>query len=84
MCHFEDTQGIPLPEGVLATDVQSASPYTVIGQIPPTTAACTACHDQDAVIAHANSFVEIAGAENCAECHGKAHQWGYDVVHFVD
>ena len=84
MCHIPDGQSIPTPDGALATVIESASPYMQVGEIPPQTAACTACHDSDAAVAHANSFVNLTGAENCADCHGKAHEWGYDIVHFVD
>jgi OmcA/MtrC family decaheme c-type cytochrome len=47
---------------------------------PPTTAACTGCHDAPYVVAHAQSNT-VNGAEACATCHGVGTAYDAQTVH---
>jgi OmcA/MtrC family decaheme c-type cytochrome len=47
---------------------------------PPTTAVCTACHDSNYAIAHAETNI-WNGLEACATCHGPAAPWDVQLVH---
>jgi len=55
---------------------------TVISDTPPITAACTACHDTNAAMAHAASNTAAPGGqEACAVCHGPFRSESVEVVH---
>jgi len=80
ICHLPGAYGVPTPAGAADTVVEDASAAEILRQ-GPMTAACTSCHDSDAVAAHASSFVNLVGAENCADCHGKNGDEAFDRVH---
>jgi OmcA/MtrC family decaheme c-type cytochrome len=81
ICHLPGTYGVPAPDGAADTVIEDASGNEIL-RMGPSTSACTACHDSDSALAHATSFVGLAGgAENCASCHGQAGDEAFDRVH---
>lgn len=59
-------------------------PFFVLTQTiktPPTTAACTSCHDAAYTAAHAATMITAAGAESCATCHAVGKTNGIDLYH---
>jgi hypothetical protein len=47
---------------------------------PITTAACTACHADDAALSHAYANTTQFG-ESCSVCHGPSAEFAVDKVH---
>ena len=90
-CHASTSYLPPLPAGVLPTVAEEviactdptldASAYcatqAVVSQslLQPLGAACTACHDTPADVAHAQANTAPDGAEACLVCHGAGQQW---------
>ena len=65
-CHTGGSQHLPLAAGLLNV----ATPRFSINPTPPATAACLGCHDGPAAAKHVTRYIK-AGAESCANCHGK-------------
>ena len=66
------------------TDSYCTSPFwTMTGsiEVPPETAACTACHDAPYVAAHAATNTTLLGAEACATCHSPGSMYDIDLYH---
>jgi OmcA/MtrC family decaheme c-type cytochrome len=82
-CHTGDSQLLPLPAGLLPTNVSviNAGNEQVIGTTPPIQDACLACHDSDAAAAHAETNTTGSGAEACAVCHGEGAVEAVSAVH---
>ncbi len=80
-CHEEGTYFAP-SKGVANTIIKNATGDVVLADLAPTTAACTACHDTDPALAHAQSNTGTpSGVEACGVCHGQFRSEAVDVVH---
>jgi OmcA/MtrC family decaheme c-type cytochrome len=96
-CHTDDGYTLPLPEGVLAstintgTDLQSPLDDTVI---TPISAVCSSCHDGAAAQSHMTSqggnFSTTQEAiddgtviETCNVCHGAGRDYDVTTVHDI-
>jgi len=75
MCHVNNSQQLPV-KGVAAV----ANPKGPINPAPPTTAACTSCHDSIAAASHALANTTVLG-ESCAACHGASADFSVNKVH---
>jgi OmcA/MtrC family decaheme c-type cytochrome len=96
-CHAGATYRLPLADTVLpskaqvlqciedpAADADAYCDARVVQSetlIPPTTAACTGCHDAPYVVAHAATNTAANGIEACATCHGPGAQFDVQKVH---
>lgn len=82
-CHVNGSQLLPLDAGLLPTRVSAISSgvEVVSGSVPPITDACTSCHDDAAVMAHAQTNTTAGGAEACAVCHGEGSIAAVSEVH---
>jgi OmcA/MtrC family decaheme c-type cytochrome len=50
-------------------------------RIPPITAVCTSCHDDDAAVAHATTQTTDDGVEACTVCHDEGAPYPVSVSH---
>ena len=75
-CHVNNSQQLPLPDGVLPTITEQAwwSPTM------PQAAACLSCHDGDDAAVHAYTNTTFFG-ESCSTCHGEGKFASVDRVH---
>jgi len=87
-CHVEGSQLIPPYPGTalptLRTQLDPATGAAVPADPPrtePITSVCTACHDSDAAIAHAQTQTAPDGAEACAVCHAEGRDEAVSAVH---
>jgi OmcA/MtrC family decaheme c-type cytochrome len=99
-CHSGTTYQLPLPAGLLPTKTKQVlacndlplnpasycNSRTVQSEsfLQPVSAACTACHDKPANVAHAQIMTAPDGTESCETCHGSGAQWDVQVVHALD
>ena len=77
-CHIGGSQELPIPSNVLPTTVTEGE--TIVSSTPPTTSACTACHDSAYAAAHVATNVSM-GVEACATCHAPGREAAVDSVH---
>jgi OmcA/MtrC family decaheme c-type cytochrome len=75
-CHVNNSQQIPLPDGVLPTITEQAWWDPTL----PQAAACLSCHDDDESAVHAYSNTTFFG-ESCSTCHGEGKFASVDRVH---
>jgi OmcA/MtrC family decaheme c-type cytochrome len=96
-CHASTSYLPPLPSDLLPTvsqEVLACTDSTLIAGaycsnrvvesqslISPLSAACTACHDDPASVAHAQANTAPDGAESCTVCHGAGQPWAVQTVH---
>jgi OmcA/MtrC family decaheme c-type cytochrome len=93
-CHITDAEGdrtelLIAGKGVLGDDVQptihrridAGKDIVATFATPPITSACTACHDQETTVAHAELNTTPAGVETCEVCHGAGKEFAVERVH---
>jgi OmcA/MtrC family decaheme c-type cytochrome len=78
MCHTTGTEAV-LPIGKNAV-INPSSPLSPAGA---TTSACTACHTDNSVFAHALSNTDPKFGESCDVCHGTGGEFDATKVHAV-
>lgn len=99
-CHAGSTYRLPLSVGQRPTKTKQVlqcndSPLNPVSYcsnrtvqsesfLGPISAACTACHDKPANVAHAQIMTAADGTESCETCHGNGAQWDVQVVHALD
>ena len=57
------------------------TPQGLMTPLPPTTAACTACHVKPSALAHALSQTDAKFGESCDVCHGDGADFSVSKVH---
>lgn len=72
------TDSSPVPTAYCVNRVVAQQNFT-----PPVTSACTGCHDDPAVAAHASTMTSSGGVEACAACHGPGSAYDVARVHQV-
>lgn len=87
-CHVDGSQLIPpFPDTALPTLRTQLDPATGNAvpadppQVAPITSVCTACHDSDPAMAHAETQTAPDGVEACAVCHAEGREVPVSVVH---
>ena len=87
-CHVEGSELIPpFPGTALPTSRTQLDPATgdEVPSDPPSTApitsVCTACHDDEAAIAHAATQTAPDGAEACTICHAEGRDVAVSDAH---
>ncbi len=99
-CHSGTTYQLPISPGQLPTKTKQVlacndSPLNPLSYctsravqsesfLQPISAACTACHDKPAHVAHAQIMTAADGTESCETCHGRGAQWDVQLVHALD
>ena len=76
-CHVNNSQQLPLAEGLVNVN----DPAGFMNSVPPTTAACTSCHDTRSAAAHAAVNTDPVQGESCAVCHGPSAEFSVDKAH---
>jgi OmcA/MtrC family decaheme c-type cytochrome len=76
-CHVNDSQQLPLDEGLRNVN----DPAGFMTSVPPTTAACTSCHDTKSATAHAAVNTDPKQGESCAVCHGPSADFSVNKAH---
>jgi hypothetical protein len=71
------------PVGADADDFCEAS-TSVEAFTPPITAVCTACHDGESTVAHAEIMTTMSGVESCTTCHGPGSAFDIANAHKLD
>jgi len=85
-CHVGETYLIPpFPGTALPTQVAHIDPATggliVDGHVGPITSTCTACHDSDEAVAHAETQTAPNGEETCGVCHAEGRIAAVSLAH---
>ncbi|MBI4877067.1 MAG: OmcA/MtrC family decaheme c-type cytochrome [Acidobacteria bacterium] len=74
-CHVNNGEQLPV-KGVLP----ASNPKGPVNPLPPTAAACLACHDTVAAASHALANTTKQG-ESCVTCHGPSADFSVNKVH---
>jgi OmcA/MtrC family decaheme c-type cytochrome len=87
-CHVDGSELIPPYPGTalptLRTQLDPATGDSVPADPPqtePITAVCTACHDSDSAMAHAETQTTPDGVESCPVCHAEGRDVAVSVAH---
>jgi len=85
-CHVDSTYLIPpFPDTALGTQVGHLDPATgneiIDGRIGPIQAVCTACHDGEDAVAHAQAQTASDGVESCPVCHEEGRPFAVSLLH---
>lgn len=90
-CHNDDTYLVEsVPEDALPVTANQTDALFHAGtiahqfgedEIPPVTAACIACHDNDGARVHAELNTNGSGEESCVVCHGENREFSVREVH---
>jgi OmcA/MtrC family decaheme c-type cytochrome len=75
-CHAANTENLPLNSNLLPV----VTPHGYLNPTLPMTAACVACHDDQATSSHALANTTTLG-ESCSVCHGTDDQFSVQQVH---
>jgi hypothetical protein len=76
-CHVNGYEQAPAPDGRIAV----TNPRAFIDPMPPTAAACTACHTAKDAVAHTALQTSATLGESCGVCHGLGTDFEVDKVH---
>ena len=76
-CHVNNSQQLPLQDGLQPVN----DPSGFLTSVPPTTAACTSCHDGKQTTTHAVVNTDPKFGESCSVCHGPSAQFSVDKSH---
>ncbi len=76
-CHVNNSQQLPLADGLQPVN----DPSGYMTSVPPTTAACTSCHDTKSATAHSATNIDPKFGEACASCHGPNTDFSVNKVH---
>jgi OmcA/MtrC family decaheme c-type cytochrome len=75
----------PFPGTALGTELTHLNPSNgsevVDGRLGPIASVCTACHDDDAARAHAESQTASNGTESCTVCHSEGRDFAVSELH---
>jgi OmcA/MtrC family decaheme c-type cytochrome len=85
-CHAQGTELMPpFPGTALGTELTHLNPSNgsevVDGRLGPIASVCTACHDDDASRAHAESQTASNGTESCTVCHSEGRDFAVSQLH---
>jgi len=85
-CHVDSSYLIPpFPGTALGTLITHLDPTTgdqvPDGRLAPIQSACTACHDDEDAVAHAQTNTAADGTEACPVCHEEGATFAVSVVH---
>jgi OmcA/MtrC family decaheme c-type cytochrome len=76
MCHVNGSEAI-FPQG----KNNVTDPQGLLSPAPATTSACTACHQNQSAIAHAQANTDPKFGESCDVCHGTGKDFDVNKVH---
>ncbi len=76
MCHVNGTEAV-FPIGKL----EVVDPQGILNPAPATTSACTACHQTQSAVAHAQANTDPKYGESCDVCHGTGKDFDVNKVH---
>jgi OmcA/MtrC family decaheme c-type cytochrome len=75
-CHVNGSEQLPIKAVRPVND-----PGGYMTSVPPTTAACTSCHDSKQATAHAAANTSATQGESCSVCHGPNADASVNKVH---
>jgi OmcA/MtrC family decaheme c-type cytochrome len=78
-CHEKGANELPLPAGVIATQMPQADGTTK--PLTPIMSACVGCHTREPAKAHMEAQIAAVGRESCVVCHGAGREFAVDVMH---
>jgi OmcA/MtrC family decaheme c-type cytochrome len=80
-CHLAQTNLVPLPAGVLATQMLRGDLRGLPNPTMPYTSTCTACHDSLSTASHCLTMTAGGTREACATCHGEGKEFAVSKMH---